>query len=735
MLSKLQPVRFLNCLIGRIDAKMHLRSVLIVPFVLQICGIMGVVGYLSFQNGQQTVKKYATQLENEICDRIEQHLNSYLKTPKQINQINADAIQLGLLQPSDSKTTAHYFWKQMRVFKIGHNNFTNPNGEFIGVERLDNHLLINEISADNGIGKLYVYTTDNQGNRIQIKEIKDYEPRLEAWYTDAVKLGKPVWSQIYHREDQPDILSISSSYPLYDPTNELVGVISVDVMLSQIDNFLANLKIGQSGKAFILERSGLLVASSTTEPSSTVTNGQKQRLLAINSQDSLIRLTTQNLLQHLSSLESIIDKQQFNFTDTKERYFVQVKSWQDKLGLDWLIVVVIPEAEFREQINHNLRITVLLCVAALLLAIEIGIWTDRWVIKPIMQFNILAKKITSGESQQITTIQQSHELEELAKSFNSMAKQLQASFAALATKNAEMKVLNEALSESQSRLTQLQTVQQELIQSQKIAAQGQQIAERANHAKSEFLANMSHELRTPLNAILGFTQVMSYDNSLCSEHQENLAIINRAGEHLLNLINDILEMSKIEAGRTTLNLSSFDLIRLLQSLEEMFRFRAASKGLKLVFAYASDLPQYVQTDESKLRQVLLNLLGNAIKFTEIGSVTLRVGLGIKDKGTREQGENNANTFSSPHLPTPQSLIFEVEDTGAGISPQDIDLLFEAFWQTETGRKSHQGTGLGLAISRKYVELMGGDITVNSTLGVGSTFTFDIQISPACESEI
>ncbi|MBE9049190.1 PAS domain S-box protein [Nostocales cyanobacterium LEGE 11386] len=255
-------------------------------------------------------------------------------------------------------------------------------------------------------------------------------------------------------------------------------------------------------------------------------------------------------------------------------------------------------------------------------------------------------------------------------------------------------------------------------------------ADAANLAKSEFLANMSHELRTPLNAILGFTQVMSHDNSLSKEQRENLAIINRAGEHLLNLINDILEMSKIEAGRTTLNLNSFDLIRLIKNLEEMLRLRATSKGLQLAFEYAADLPQYVQTDESKLRQVLLNLLGNAIKFTEIGSVTLRVRV-----GTRRQGKNNENTFSSPHVPIPPSLIFEVEDTGAGISPQDIDLLFEAFWQTETGKKSHQGTGLGLAISRKYVELMGGDITVSSTLGVGSTFTFDIQINPACESEI
>ncbi|MEC4812948.1 MAG: response regulator [Scytonema sp. PMC 1069.18] len=249
-------------------------------------------------------------------------------------------------------------------------------------------------------------------------------------------------------------------------------------------------------------------------------------------------------------------------------------------------------------------------------------------------------------------------------------------------------------------------------------------ADAANRAKSEFLANMSHELRTPLNAILGFTQLMSRDRTLSEENQHNLEIINRAGEHLLNLINDILEMSKIEAGRTTLNIGNFDLIHLLSSLRDMLELRAESKGLQLIFEVEPNLPQYIQADASKLRQVLINLLGNAIKFTKIGSVTLRVRI--------ESGEN-----PNPHTPypTPHTLYFEIQDTGPGIPPAEIDLLFEAFGQTETGRQSQQGTGLGLAICRKYVHLMGGEISVRSTLGVGSTFAFYIQIALTNRSEI
>ncbi|BAZ41735.1 two-component hybrid sensor and regulator [Calothrix sp. NIES-4101] len=265
-------------------------------------------------------------------------------------------------------------------------------------------------------------------------------------------------------------------------------------------------------------------------------------------------------------------------------------------------------------------------------------------------------------------------------------------------------------------------------------------ADAANRAKSEFLASMSHELRTPLNAILGFTQLMSRDTSLDREIQQNLAVINRAGEHLLSLINDILEMSKIEAGRSTLNLSNFDLIQLLEILKEMLQFRATAKNLALVFEYAHNIPQYIQADANKLRQVLLNLLGNAIKFTKVGSVVLRVSweeakdeVGIEEDINVESQEFPAS--SVPKSQNPQFLHFEVIDTGSGIAPEEINLLFEAFGQTETGRKSQQGTGLGLAISRKYVQLMGGDISVNSTVDVGSIFAFNIQINIVTETDI
>ncbi|HEY9650146.1 MAG TPA: response regulator [Coleofasciculaceae cyanobacterium] len=258
-------------------------------------------------------------------------------------------------------------------------------------------------------------------------------------------------------------------------------------------------------------------------------------------------------------------------------------------------------------------------------------------------------------------------------------------------------------------------------------------ADRANRAKSQFLANMSHELRTPLNAILGFTQLLSRDSSLKPEQQEQLGIITRSGEHLLGLINNILQMSKIEVGQVTLHPNTFDLNLLLSSLEEMLKLQAEKKGLQLIFDHDPNIPQYVQTDESKLRQVLLNLLSNAIKFTNEGGVTLRVKavMGAETEDRWDAQENFESLASSPS----HRLLFEVEDTGPGIAPEEMDNLFQAFMQTETGRRTLEGTGLGLPISRQFVQLMGGDITVSSLLDRGSIFKFDIEINVADGTEI
>jgi len=234
-------------------------------------------------------------------------------------------------------------------------------------------------------------------------------------------------------------------------------------------------------------------------------------------------------------------------------------------------------------------------------------------------------------------------------------------------------------------------------------------AEAANLAKSAFIANMSHELRSPLNAVIGFSQLMLRTSNLPIEQYENASIIYRSGDYLLTLINNILDLSKIEAGKATLNPQNFDLYLLLDDIEDMLQLRATNAGLKLSFERDYDVPRYICTDAIKLRQVLINLIGNALKFTKVGGVFVYI------------------TKSSSNSIKDSILNFRVRDTGVGIAEEELSDLFVSFSQAQAGREKQEGTGLGLAISRKFVQLMGGDINVASKVGEGTTFQFQIHV--------
>ncbi len=241
-------------------------------------------------------------------------------------------------------------------------------------------------------------------------------------------------------------------------------------------------------------------------------------------------------------------------------------------------------------------------------------------------------------------------------------------------------------------------------------------AEAANEAKSVFLANMSHELRSPMNAILGYSQIMQRDAFLRREQREYLDTINRSGEHLLGLINEVLEISKIEARRTVIEPVTIDFQIFLQDLDAMFRVRTEAKGLQFNVTGIGEIPRYVVTDESKLRQILINMLGNAVKFTDEGGVTVRLAI----RNETQEGMH---------------LTVEVEDTGLGIADDELDRVFQYFEQTASGRKVRSGTGLGLAISRDYARMLGGDITVASSVGVGTTFRLEIAMKEGKESDL
>ncbi len=343
---------------------------------------------------------------------------------------------------------------------------------------------------------------------------------------------------------------------------------------------------------------------------------------------------------------------------------------------------------------------------AILAAILLGLITSRWITEPILRLGKASVAIANGDLNQKVEVKQIFELQVLSQAFNEMAQQLQTSFAKLGASNQQLDRVNRELEQSNQDLEI--RVEQRTAELQK----AKERSEAANRAKSEFLANMSHELRTPLNAIIGFSQLMHREKSLTFQQRENIGIINRSSEHLLSLINDVLDLAKIESGKIALYSIDFDLYALLDSIEEMLKLKAESKGLIFNIQCSSELPQYINTDDKKLRQSLINLLSNAIKFTAQGSIYVRVGV----------------------VDHPAHIYFEIEDTGSGIKPEEIDSLFDAFVQTETGKKSQQGTGLGLRITKQFVELMGGSIVVSSQPGKGSIFKFDIPARLSEESK-
>ncbi len=981
--------------------KIPLRLVLVVPFIIQISVAIGLTGWLSFRNGQKAIDDLANQLQGAMGDRIQLQVDAHLKIPHLVNKANENLIQHGLLQRRNLRGIESFFLKEIGSFESVRNmDWSNESGDHIGVVQLQDGTLNTEIVDNSTQRQYYTYQVDRQGQRKKLLRTSPIcDPRTSPWYRAAKQARRATWSPIYIGFNNSKI-AFDAVLPIYDHKSDLIGVLNTPVTLSEISDFLQQLHFSGSGQSFIIERSGLLVATSTSElPFIKGKGTNPQRLKASESRNPITQATAEYLTQHFGNLSQINSRQQLNFEIDGVRQFLQVTPVRDRWGLNWLIVVVIPESDFMAQINANTHTTSLLCMGALVLATVLGIFTSQWIAKPILRLRDASQAIASGEFDQNITIDNIEELSVLGAAFNRMGQQLEQSRAQLEdyARSLEQKVkqrtqalqqeirdrtlAQEALRASEERWqlalkgssdgiwdwnfqthevfystrwkemlgyedheigTQLneflsrlhpddlkrtkQTVQnhveritpkyieefrlrcndgsykwilaraqavwdeagkpirlvgshvdisdrkqrEEALQSivegtasaigieffhslvQQLAKvlqvryalvaeyvdgektklrtlafwlgegfaenfeynlagtpcttiinqqqghypesvkpffpedlyvvdsniQGywavplqnsagdaigvlavldvkptlysqtqesilkifaaragaelerkyieqqlrsaKEVADNANQAKSEFLANMSHELRTPLNGILGYAQILQKDRSLNQQQRQSISTINQCGCHLLTLINDILDLSKIEARKMELYISSLHFSSFLQGIVEICRIRAEQKGIYLNYYSKSSLPEGILADEKRLRQVLSNLLSNAIKFTDVGGVTFSV-----------EVLKTTNVINKADLTT-HTIRFQVEDTGVGMTSEEIEKIFLPFEQVGFIEKQKEGTGLGLTISQNIIEMMGSTINVKSQPGVGSVFWTDLDFPEALD---
>jgi signal transduction histidine kinase len=729
-----------RCSLTRYFQSIPLRLLLVVPFVLQISIAVGIVGYLSFRNGQNAVNQVADELRKKSSDRLQQSLKDYLKTPHLLNQTNAIALRQELESGQDLSEFESVFAQQIQIFDLLHYTcWANEQGQYTGVTRLPDGTL-NIEAVDNATDPKYkTYSVTPQGTRNKLLNTdSDYDARTRPWYKQAIAARKETWSAPYIWFNQSD-MSIDATLPIFDSQKQPIGVLASPLKLSRIKDYLRNVRVSPHAESFIMDQSGLLIASSAdTKPFRVNATTQKpDRITAAQSKSPLIQAAAQFLKgqddpnQHKKS-------RQLEFQFNQEKQLLEILSFSDGRGVNWKIIVIVPESDLVGTIQGNTRTTALLCLLALVGAIASSIWTARRISQPILKFSEASTALAIASQQGFGDLEQSalyhssvKELQVLATAFNQMATQIQGSFTQLEQTNTQLEERSETLEKA---LIDLKQSQMQLVQSEKLSSLGQ------------LVAGIAHEINNPVSFIYGNLQPGNqYIQDLLDlialyqqEYEASEAIAKKSNQIELDyLVEDLPRLwqsLKVGADRIrdiVLSLRTFSrtdeaelkavnlqdgIDSTLMILRNRWKTQDFRPAVEIIKQY-EEIP-LVECYAGQMNQVFMNILVNAIDALDERD----------EKRTFSECEDHPSTLWIGTTVIDEWVQITIADNGTGMSEATQRQLFDPFYTTKPIGK---GTGLGMSISHQIItERHQGQLHCDSTLGEGSKFVIKIPLRQA-----